>query len=252
MQGTVETVVRISGSGNSEGDNSAASSANTAAGASKADADSSDSTNSVTAAQLPEIELGVDRIIDSQDNEFVLSAPKDNVATLTLDPLLIQDLTFLFASAAVSTALVKLQLETHAPILAAVYHVARGCHLALVSLPCISVVPQHLTIASAHCTPADTPQGSNIPSAYSVCHLRKQQWSTHLPSVAVLQVLGVVFESIKQPVINGYLVAGAIVGPGGLQLIKELVQVSRCSSSRCVEALLSCLSNVLHTAIVQA
>jgi hypothetical protein len=37
--------------------------------------------------------------------------------------------------------------------------------------------------------------------------------------------MGMVFESLKQPVINGYLVAGAIVGPGGLQLIKELVQV---------------------------
>ena len=42
-----------------------------------------------------------------------------------------------------------------------------------------------------------------------------------------MQVMGVVFESIKQPVINGYLVAGAIVGPGGLQLIKELVQGRR-------------------------
>lgn len=40
-----------------------------------------------------------------------------------------------------------------------------------------------------------------------------------------LQLMGMVFESLKQPVINGYLVAGAIVGPGGLQLIKELVQV---------------------------
>lgn len=29
-----------------------------------------------------------------------------------------------------------------------------------------------------------------------------------------------IFEGIKQPVINGYLVAGAIVGPGGFQLIK--------------------------------
>jgi len=37
--------------------------------------------------------------------------------------------------------------------------------------------------------------------------------------------MGMVFESLGQPVINGYLVAGAIVGPGGLQLIKELVQV---------------------------
>jgi len=37
--------------------------------------------------------------------------------------------------------------------------------------------------------------------------------------------MGMVFESLQQPVMNGYLVAGAIVGPGGLQLIKELVQV---------------------------
>jgi Kef-type K+ transport system membrane component KefB len=37
--------------------------------------------------------------------------------------------------------------------------------------------------------------------------------------------MGMVFEGLKQPVINGYLVAGAVVGPGGLQLIKELVQV---------------------------
>jgi len=51
---------------------------------------------------LPQLSHGVDRIIDSHDNEFVLSAPKDNVATLTLDPLLVQDLTLLFASAAVS------------------------------------------------------------------------------------------------------------------------------------------------------
>ena len=34
------------------------------------------------------------------------------------------------------------------------------------------------------------------------------------------QTLGVVFESIRQPVINGYLIAGALVGPGGLNIIK--------------------------------
>lgn len=52
-------------------------------------------------------------------------------------------------------------------------------------------------------------------------------------AVCHLQVFGVVFESIKQPVINGYLVAGAVVGPGGLQLIKELVQV--CRLTKCQE-----------------
>lgn len=29
-----------------------------------------------------------------------------------------------------------------------------------------------------------------------------------------------VLESLRQPVINGYLIAGSIVGPGGLQLVK--------------------------------
>ena len=37
--------------------------------------------------------------------------------------------------------------------------------------------------------------------------------------------LGVLFEAIGQPTINGYLIAGAVVGPGGLSLVKELVQV---------------------------
>jgi Kef-type K+ transport system membrane component KefB len=37
--------------------------------------------------------------------------------------------------------------------------------------------------------------------------------------------MGIFFEGAKQPVINGYLVAGAVLGPGGLGYIKELVQV---------------------------
>lgn len=84
------------------------------------------------------MEAGVDRIIDSNDNEFVLSNPKLAYNTLMLDPLLIQDLTFMLIAAS---------------------------------------------------------------------------------------LLGMLFESCKQPVINGYLVAGALVGPNGFGLIKELVQV---------------------------
>jgi hypothetical protein len=56
--------------------------------------------------------------------------------------------------------------------------------------------------------------------------------------------MGMLFESIKQPVINGYLVAGAIVGPGGLQLIKELVQVRNAGaaiSSSFKQLLLDCM-----------
>ncbi|WIA16636.1 hypothetical protein OEZ85_013299 [Tetradesmus obliquus] len=149
-EGKVETVVRISGSGSSSSSGDSSSAGTSAAASDGASGSSSGGSSSSTsgsasgeslpaAAEVPQqIELGVDRIIDSQDNEFVLSSPKEGVATLTLDPQLIQDLTFLFASAA---------------------------------------------------------------------------------------VMGMLFEGIKQPVINGYLVAGAIVGPGGLQLIKELVQV---------------------------
>lgn len=82
-------------------------------------------------------DIDVDRIIDSQDNEFVLSKPKE-LAALTLDPMLIRDLTILITAAA---------------------------------------------------------------------------------------AVGMLFEATGQPVINGYLIAGALVGPGGLMLIKELVQV---------------------------
>lgn len=39
---------------------------------------------------------------------------------------------------------------------------------------------------------------------------------------------GMLLEALKQPVINGYFMAGSIVGPGGLKLIKVS---SRSSSS---------------------
>ena len=31
---------------------------------------------------------------------------------------------------------------------------------------------------------------------------------------------GMLLEAVKQPVINGYFIAGSVVGPGGLKLIK--------------------------------
>lgn len=53
--------------------------------------------------------------------------------------------------------------------------------------------------------------------------------------VTILQVFGLVFEALGQPVINGYLLGGALVGPGGLGAIKELVQASTsaCASTWC-------------------
>lgn len=38
-------------------------------------------------------------------------------------------------------------------------------------------------------------------------------------------IFGSVFEAIRQPVINGYIIAGSLVGPDGLGLVKELVQI---------------------------
>eukprot|EP00210_Caulerpa_lentillifera_P001243 g1199.t1 len=92
---------------------------------------------SVATKSQHEVESDVDRMIDSHDNEFVLSKPKQ-LAAVTLDPVFIQDLTILYTSAA---------------------------------------------------------------------------------------IMGLIFECFGQPVINGYFVAGSIVGTGGFMLIKELVQV---------------------------
>jgi hypothetical protein len=36
---------------------------------------------------------------------------------------------------------------------------------------------------------------------------------------------GLLMAALGQPPINGYFVAGSLVGPGGLKLIKEIVQV---------------------------
>ena len=36
----------------------------------------------------------------------------------------------------------------------------------------------------------------------------------------MLQVAGMALEAVKQPVINGYFIAGSLVGPGGAGLIK--------------------------------
>lgn len=35
-----------------------------------------------------------------------------------------------------------------------------------------------------------------------------------------MQVAGMALEALKQPVINGYFIAGSLVGPGGAGLIK--------------------------------
>ena len=99
LQAVLETVVRISSKnkGKDDDDGDAGDSSNSS------DA-SGDGGSSPDSTALPHFEQEVDRIIDSHDNVFVLSASKDGAASLTLDPQLIQDLTFILATAAVSTA----------------------------------------------------------------------------------------------------------------------------------------------------
>ena len=54
-------------------------------------------------------------------------------------------------------------------------------------------------------------------------HARAHTLSLCVPACPA-QVLGAVFEAIRQPVINGYLIAGALVGPGGLDMVKVRVK----------------------------
>ena len=49
---------------------------------------------------------------------------------------------------------------------------------------------------------------------------------------------GMLLEAVKQPVINGYFIAGSVVGPGGLKLIKARARPARRCGLRpraCVE-----------------
>ena len=43
--------------------------------------------------------------------------------------------------------------------------------------------------------------------------------------IAASAAAGVAMGCLGQPAINGYFLAGSLVGPGGLKLIKEIVQV---------------------------
>jgi Kef-type K+ transport system membrane component KefB len=46
-------------------------------------------------------------------------------------------------------------------------------------------------------------------------------------------VFGCFFEAIKQPVLNGYILAGSLAGPDGFALIKEMVQVESLAQVLC-------------------
>lgn len=54
--------------------------------------------------------------------------------------------------------------------------------------------------------------------------------------IAASAAAGVLMGCLGQPAINGYFLAGSLVGPGGLKLIKEIVQVSSRAGPACAGA----------------
>ncbi|KAH0895710.1 hypothetical protein HID58_045278 [Brassica napus] len=73
---------------------------------------------------------------------------------------------------------------------------------------------------------------SNFKSKYPVLQLDLRQYSLFFLLISDLVVVivsatcgGIAFACAGQPVITGYLLAGSIIGPGGLNFISEMVQV---------------------------
>ncbi|KAG0501212.1 hypothetical protein HPP92_001284 [Vanilla planifolia] len=66
---------------------------------------------------------------------------------------------------------------------------------------------------------------SNPKSKYPVLQLDLRLISDLVVVIVSATVGGVTFSFIGQPVIVGYLLAGSLVGPGGLNFISEIVQV---------------------------
>lgn len=92
------------GGGTSGASSSSSGTSGNNGGSSTGSGSSGDGSGSSAAApttSLQKLDKDVDRIIDSRDNEFVLSASKDAVASLTLDPQFTQDVTCLLTMAAV-------------------------------------------------------------------------------------------------------------------------------------------------------
>lgn len=45
-------------------------------------------------------------------------------------------------------------------------------------------------------------------------------------------LFGWFFETLRQPVINGYILAGSLMGPDGCALVRELVQIESLAQAR--------------------
>lgn len=66
---------------------------------------------------------------------------------------------------------------------------------------------------------------SNKKSKYPVLQVDLRLISDLVVVIVSAAIGGIIFSCLGQPVIVGYLLAGSIIGPGGLQFISEMVQV---------------------------
>ncbi|XP_071929589.1 K(+) efflux antiporter 5-like isoform X5 [Coffea arabica] len=66
---------------------------------------------------------------------------------------------------------------------------------------------------------------SNKKSKYPVLQVDLRLISDLVVVVVSAAIGGIIFSCLGQPVIVGYLLAGSLIGPGGLQFISEMVQV---------------------------
>ncbi|KDO65356.1 hypothetical protein CISIN_1g0099512mg, partial [Citrus sinensis] len=65
---------------------------------------------------------------------------------------------------------------------------------------------------------------SNKKSKYPVLQVDLRLISDLVVVIVSAAIGGIIFSCLGQPVIVGYLLAGSIIGPGGLKFISELVQ----------------------------
>ncbi|CAI5501658.1 unnamed protein product [Closterium sp. Naga37s-1] len=137
--------------------------------------------------RVDEGENDVPRLIDSQDNEYVISSPgKGSKMQLQEDFMLISDVVMVIVAAALG-----------------------GLACGLVGQPIIlGYIVAGMIIG---------------PGGFGLIHELVQ---VRQGCIALLSlVTGLVCGLVGQPIILGYIVAGMIIGPGGFGLIHELVQV---------------------------
>ncbi|KAI8004163.1 K(+) efflux antiporter 5 [Camellia lanceoleosa] len=69
---------------------------------------------------------------------------------------------------------------------------------------------------------------SNKKSKYPILQVDLRLISDLVVVIVSAAIAGIIFFCLGQPVIVGYLLAGSLIGPGGLNFISEMVLVRVC------------------------